>query len=447
MPIYLNLKFIFKQCCFCCIIICCLKINVQAQASYGITAGVGKSSLYKFPFSPVDFNTYTGAASWRVGLTANFPIIKNNIDVLVSPTYSNKGYTYAIQYQRGLNNAVKDSGFSQNIKYIDLNIALRKKFTFGENNSNSFFIGAGPVVSFFTGGTEKITLDYIGGLIAPKNNTNSKLVTGDAPGNYKQQFFSAGFSLGFQIKRLTIWGSANIPLNDYYTDVQQSVLHKIKTFDFNVAYNIITHNKKDKEAKPVKEKRVKEKHKIIPIAKDSLADADGDGIADINDKCPHVKGTAKYFGCPIPDTDGDGVNDEEDQCITVPGPASNHGCPVKQNAIKKDTVCFTVYFEPGKSILRTEAYNTLSAVVKLLKDNPKLVAVFSGNTDNVGSVEANYKRSLDRANVCQAYVQSFYIDNARVSIFSYGNTRPAADLTDPLLQWKNRRVEVCLFEK
>ncbi len=43
------------------------------------------------------------------------------------------------------------------------------------------------------------------------------------------------------------------------------------------------------------------------------SDRDGDGIIDDLDKCPDVKGLAKYDGCPIPDTDKDGINDEEDK--------------------------------------------------------------------------------------------------------------------------------------
>ena len=108
---------------------------------------------------------------------------------------------------------------------------------------------------------------------------------------------------------------------------------------------------------------------------------------------------------------------------------------------------FTIYFEPAKSILRTDAYNVLAEVVKLLKGNPKLMVIFKGHTDNVGSVEANSIRSFERAMVCADYIASFYIDRSRIVTAAYGNTMPAADLNDPLLQWKNRRVEIYVFEK
>jgi hypothetical protein len=59
-----------------------------------------------------------------------------------------------------------------------------------------------------------------------------------------------------------------------------------------------------------------------------VPDSDNDGINDEEDECPTVFGYARYKGCLVPDTDGDGVNDEIDKCINESGPSSNSGCPV-----------------------------------------------------------------------------------------------------------------------
>jgi outer membrane protein OmpA-like peptidoglycan-associated protein len=64
------------------------------------------------------------------------------------------------------------------------------------------------------------------------------------------------------------------------------------------------------------------------FGKHILADSDGDGIIDKNDKCPNQVGLERYQGCPIPDTDGDGINDEEDKCPSVAGLAKYNGCPI-----------------------------------------------------------------------------------------------------------------------
>jgi outer membrane protein OmpA-like peptidoglycan-associated protein len=59
-----------------------------------------------------------------------------------------------------------------------------------------------------------------------------------------------------------------------------------------------------------------------------IPDTDNDGIHDEADKCPNEAGLAKYNGCPIPDTDKDGINDEQDKCPTQPGVAKYNGCPI-----------------------------------------------------------------------------------------------------------------------
>jgi OmpA-OmpF porin, OOP family len=59
--------------------------------------------------------------------------------------------------------------------------------------------------------------------------------------------------------------------------------------------------------------------KPIPV------DTDGDGIPDVEDKCPFLAGPAEWEGCP--DSDGDGIPDHRDQCPEEMGPAATFGCP------------------------------------------------------------------------------------------------------------------------
>jgi len=104
---------------------------------------------------------------------------------------------------------------------------------------------------------------------------------------------------------------------------------------------------------------IKQPPKIVAIKK---TDRDGDGIFDVDDKCPDTPGLPEYQGCPPGDKDQDGIldnvdkcpndpedkdnwqdedgcpdfdNDQdglpdvEDQCPNDPGPPENKGCPVK----------------------------------------------------------------------------------------------------------------------
>lgn len=54
-------------------------------------------------------------------------------------------------------------------------------------------------------------------------------------------------------------------------------------------------------------------------------DYDGDGVANIEDKCPEIPGSVAFKGCP--DTDGDGIEDSKDDCPNEEGLKSLRGCP------------------------------------------------------------------------------------------------------------------------
>ncbi len=177
-----------------------------------------------------------------------------------------------------------------------------------------------------------------------------------------------------------------------------------------------------------------------------IPDTDGDGINDEVDKCPTVPGIARYQGCPIPDTDGDGVNDEEDKCINEKGPASNFGCPVISEEIirKVNTAAQNIFFVTGSSKLLAKSFPKLNDVVKILNDNPTYKVQIDGHTDEVGKDDYNQKLSDDRAASVKAYLVSKGISDARLASAGYGETKPVADNKTAAGRAKNRRVEMTL---
>ncbi len=416
--------------------------DVKAQNSYGIMVGTGKSSLSRIQGSSEEVNNYSSTTSFWGGFTARFPLGLNGFSLSAATNYNKKGYRYNLQNATGPINTIKDSSFKQNLNYIDINLLLLKKFSLDEKTG--FFIGLGPVMNVFISGKEEISKSYFGNALPIEKTSNVKLQTGSSAGEYKRIFPGLNLVAGMEYKRISLWVNYNLPLDHYYVDAAR-IQHQysMKTFGVSVGYALFTGKHYEKE------KKEKSAISVETVKKDTLTDTDGDGITDINDRCPGHKGIAKYGGCPIPDTDGDGINDDEDKCPLVEGSLATNGCPSFTEPVKpvsKDTLYFTVYFEPAKSVLRTQGFNTLSEVIKLLKANSKMHVIFKGHTDNVGSVEANSIRAFDRALVCADYVASFFINRNRLVVAAYGNKMPAADLNDRLQQWKNRRVEIMVFE-
>jgi len=177
-----------------------------------------------------------------------------------------------------------------------------------------------------------------------------------------------------------------------------------------------------------------------------IPDTDKDGINDEEDKCPTVPGVARYQGCPVPDTDGDGVNDEEDKCVTLPGPVSNQGCPVIPDEVKKqvDIAANNILFVTGSYKLLPKSYKGLNEVVKILQDNPGMKLAIDGHTDYVGSDEMNQTLSDNRAGAVKNYFLSKGIDESRITSEGHGETMPVADNKTAAGRQKNRRVEMKL---
>jgi outer membrane protein OmpA-like peptidoglycan-associated protein len=177
-----------------------------------------------------------------------------------------------------------------------------------------------------------------------------------------------------------------------------------------------------------------------------IPDRDKDGINDELDKCPDVPGVARYQGCPIPDTDGDGVNDEEDKCINEKGPASNFGCPVISEEIIKrvNLAAKNVFFATASDKLLKQSNKRLDDVVTILNENTSFKVQIDGHTDDQGKDEYNLDLSNRRAASVKAYLVSKGISESRLSSTGYGETKPVADNKTAKGRAQNRRVEMTL---
>ncbi len=177
-----------------------------------------------------------------------------------------------------------------------------------------------------------------------------------------------------------------------------------------------------------------------------IPDTDGDGINDEEDKCPTVAGLARYQGCPIPDTDGDGINDEEDKCPNLKGVAAYQGCPEISEETKKkvDVAAKNILFVTGSAKLRTQSYTKLADVITIMNDNPDMLLAIDGHTDSDGAEEMNQKLSENRAASVKAYLVSKGINESRITATGHGELEPIATNKTAAGKAQNRRSELTL---
>ncbi len=181
-----------------------------------------------------------------------------------------------------------------------------------------------------------------------------------------------------------------------------------------------------------------------PPAVVAPADADGDGVPDGRDRCP---GTAPgvavdEYGCElVQDDDGDGVPNHLDQCPDTQAGAKvdARGCYIVISETVEETL--NIVFANNSADVDPAYYSEVEKIARFMREHPETEVVIEGHTDNVGSVEHNFRLSQSRADAAaEVLVQHFGIDAARVRATSFGPTQPVAANDTPQNRALNRRV-------
>ena len=116
---------------------------------------------------------------------------------------------------------------------------------------------------------------------------------------------------------------------------------------------------------------------------------------------------------------------------------------VKLKNIKKgSTIALrNIFFDSGKSVLRSESNGELNRLVALLKEVGSLKIEISGHTDNVGSESLNKKLSQKRAQAVVDYLAQKGIVKTRLVAKGYGSRKPVASNNSSSGRQQNRRTE------
>lgn len=183
-------------------------------------------------------------------------------------------------------------------------------------------------------------------------------------------------------------------------------------------------------------------------------DTDGDGLTDGEE----VK---KYLTDPLnPDTDYDGLTDGAevynhktnplDRDTDKGGVADGHEViedhtnPLDPS---DDLLLFTLHieFDTDKAIIRSQYFEDLNKIGKVLARDPQSTARIEGHADKRKTSHYKYNMDLSerRARAVADYLQSkFNVARSRMTPVGYGYTRPM-EANDPIAgNAKNRRVEV-----
>lgn len=181
------------------------------------------------------------------------------------------------------------------------------------------------------------------------------------------------------------------------------------------------------------------KGKTVKVEK--VVDMDMDGVLDVNDFCPTIKGVATANGCP--DKDGDGIYDFADKCPNAAGLAADAGCPVVTEKAKTTMTeaMKGVQFDNAKSTIVKKSLPILDRVASVMLANPAYKLAINGHTDNKGDKAKNLQLSEDRAKAVKAYLMSKGVAESRMTATGYGDSQPKVSNATAKGQATNRRVE------
>jgi len=160
-------------------------------------------------------------------------------------------------------------------------------------------------------------------------------------------------------------------------------------------------------------------------------DSDGDGVADLFDKCPNTPQGTKVdgAGCPLTITN---TIIKQERIIT------------KEDQATVSAAVKNLEFDFAKSTIRDHSKPSLDKLAEVLKAknfNLKL----SGYTDNVGSQAANLKLSQARANAVKDYLVAQGVNESQIVAEGFGKDSPIASNATEAGRAMNRRVEFKLF--
>jgi outer membrane protein OmpA-like peptidoglycan-associated protein len=111
--------------------------------------------------------------------------------------------------------------------------------------------------------------------------------------------------------------------------------------------------------------------------------------------------------------------------------------------IGSKVVLKNIFFDVGKSELKTESLAEVEKIRELLASNMSLKVQINGHTDNTGNAATNKVLSLKRATAVVDYLVSHGIEVARVSAKGFGQERPIVSNDDEIGGREiNRRTEI-----
>lgn len=197
--------------------------------------------------------------------------------------------------------------------------------------------------------------------------------------------------------------------------------------------------------------KVDSKGRTIYIEK--VVDIDQDGILDVEDFCPTIKGVSAANGCP--DLDGDGFYDFLDRCPKAAGMDSLDGCPIikGKNVLyeKKIPTNYGIRFLDKTTKYRPKTKTILDTLIlqatDLLAKNPSYLLEIRSFTDSIGDSLTNITLCEKRAEQVKKLLLKKGVEENRLFIRAFGSQKPKHSNETKEGREANNRIEFFILKE
>jgi OmpA-OmpF porin, OOP family len=415
---------------------------------------------------------YSSRTGFHFGLLADMPFsASSNFYFQPGIFFTHKGRRFTIPSDSNAA-TIREVKAIQYVNYVEIPLNVLYKKMIGKKTS--LIVGGGPYVSFLFNGKERREITFTNGAIDFSENTDLKIPR--AQGKYNDFDYGVNALLGVEFGRLFLTANYSQGFTNFYTPHTNTGTFKHQVMGATIGFYLYKGREKEKVksekqksqeeqtsaenvVKPAKKLRDSDKDGVPDVedpcpkirgnaSANGCPDADADGVPDLEDKCPELKGTKKTRGCPGTDSDKDGIRDESDPCPFEKGTKANNGCPDSTNKIimsVKETGR-KIQFSYLSTELNPKSLPILDEIVKVMNDNPLLHLMIEGHTSIDGNGKNHYRLSTARAMSVKRYLESKGISADRLKASGYGAAMPINNGNTEAERAVNRRVELKLYK-
>jgi OmpA-OmpF porin, OOP family len=425
----------------------CFIFSANAQLRTAIAGGAQMSSVPGNSSPQWDSLNYkySSRTGFHIGLLAETHLFNSNdLYFQTGMSYINKGRKFSAGFDSSSAGITKVSG-SQFVNYMEIPINVVFKKDIGKNSR--LILGGGSYASFLFSGRESKSVYYSNGNVDATENKSLKVPR--SSGKYKNVDFGVNALAGVEFGKLFLTANFSKGLSQFYTANTNTGSFKNQVMGVTIGFYLNSDKKREAGKRDRDGDGVPDINDECPKIKGSVTakgcpDKDGDGVPDKDDNCPNIAGKASRNGCPVPDNDRDGIDNDDDKCPDVAGVKENNGCPAIDPELKSEIDRFAkrIQFKYKSTVLSKKSKEVLSEIVKILKENTHLNVLIEGYTSSDGNGRNHFSLSQRRAENVKEYLRINGIGEKRLKAVGFGDTNPLNGNKTEAERAMNRRVEL-----